>query len=64
MTDMELVSFCAIAMAAFNLFLLHQLNLARRATNMAWEILVDTAKGDIDLVWDEANKTIRPVKPQ
>lgn len=64
MTDMELVSLCAVAMALFNLYLMHQIKQAGRATQMAWEILIDVAKGDIALVWDEKNKTIKPVKPE
>ena len=52
MSDMELVSLCAIAMALLNLYLLRQLHHVRLAVNMAWEILSDVAKGDVTVAWD------------
>lgn len=52
MSDMELVSLCAVAMALLNLYLLRQLHHVRLAVNMAWDILQDVAKGDVTVAWD------------
>ena len=52
MSDMELISLCAVAMALLNLYLLRQLHHVRLAVNMAWEILSDVAKGDVTIAWD------------
>lgn len=58
MTDVELISLCAIAMALFNLYLLHLISNAGKAVNIAWQILNDVAKGNVTLDFKNNHITV------
>lgn len=64
MTDVELVSLCAVAMALLNLYLLRVISNAGRAVNMAWQILNDVAKGEVTLGFKDNHITVVAVKKQ
>ncbi len=62
MSDMELVSLLALAMALLNLYLIRQITQAGKAAQMAWEVLVDVAKGHVRIEWDEKEQRIKALK--
>ncbi len=63
MSDMELVSLCALAMAGLNLYLVYKITQVGKAINMAWEIILDVAKGNVRIEWDEKQQRINVLKP-
>ena len=59
---MELVSLCAVTMAAFNLYLLRVSAQLANAVKQAYSILEDVAKGDVTIEWDGKGIKVTAVK--
>lgn len=60
MTDMELVSLLALAMALLNLYLVHQNTRLGKVIEHAHEIIIGVAKGEVELTWDADKRCAKP----
>jgi hypothetical protein len=50
-------------MAGLNLYLVYKITQVGKAVGMAWEIILDVAKGNVRIEWDEQQQRINVVKP-